>query len=324
MLIATLVPTQILSVIRNILTMFEAETRRGGIEISLVLEDSFEGVDWISTDPARFSQIIINLLANSIKFVSKMNTKRITITLGTSRFPMEALPEVKHRPGTIHRSSSEGLPGVRPIEDDSATVYLVCRITDTGPGMSETQVESLFQRKWICPTEIFTKIFQVTFKPRQRHTSSMVRYIVEDNKESLLISVLGGSGLGLFISKQLVDLLQGSIRVESVEHEGTTFTFSIKTSCCDPPRKESISDKNKVSKVAASSSSAHVADTILVAEDNLINQKILVKQLRNAGYATLVANNGREAVDILIKDRAGKPRIAMCLCKRPPQSQSLC
>lgn len=41
---------------------------------------------------------------------------------------------------------------------------------------------------------------------------------------------------------------------------------------------------------------------ILVVEDNLVNQKVLVKQLRMHRYSTTVANHGQEALDILLKD----------------------
>lgn len=59
---------------------------------------------------------------------------------------------------------------------------------------------------------------------------------------------------------------------------------------------------------AASPSSTPPADSqplrILVAEDNLINQKVLFRQLKNAGYEVTVASNGNEALEHLEADLA--------------------
>lgn len=125
---------------------------------------------------------------------------------------------------------------------------------------------------------------------------------------------IGGSGLGLFISKQLVDLLEGSISVESEQDRGTTFAFSIKTSECLPPKRLSSTRPDNLG-VRTSQPVANASlDTVLIAEDNLINQKLLMKQLNSAGFKTMVANNGREAIDAIISDRKGPHRIALCLC----------
>lgn len=76
-----------------------------------------------------------------------------------------------------------------------------------------------------------------------------------------------------------------------------------------------MSDTSKASDVDVVQVDDDKRDTILIAEDNLINQKILVKQLRSAGYKTVVANNGLEVIEALREDQVSAKCIAICLCK---------
>ncbi|CCG84217.1 protein of unknown function [Taphrina deformans PYCC 5710] len=281
MLIATHVPTQPMVVMKSILAMFDAEAQRNGTKLELDVDPSFRelDIDWIQTDPSRLSQIIINLLANSIKFVSRMKVRQVKITLAASITPMATRVTLDRRPSFPHHSSSDASYRLVSCTHEDRPVYIICRISDTGPGMSEEQVSSLFQR-----------YFQASPKTH-------VEY--------------GGSGLGLFISKQLVTLLNGTIDVESVRGRGTTFSFSIRSTRCDAPLQ--VAESTDFPEVINPDEKS-TKDIILIAEDNLINQKIMVKQLTNAGYTTLVANNGQEAIDILLEDQSGPERICMCLC----------
>lgn len=108
----------------------------------------------------------------------------------------------------------------------------------------------------------------------------------------------GGTGLGLAISKQLVELMQGNIWVESEEGKGSSFIFEIEL--IEKERKLSskkavqINDtnyKNSLQRLAGSS--------ILLAEDNRINQEIVQGILRNSGIKLEIANNGQEAIEKL-------------------------
>lgn len=99
----------------------------------------------------------------------------------------------------------------------------------------------------------------------------------------------GGSGLGLAICKKLLALMNSELYVTSKINEGSTFRFSITlplTSDAKKPSNKKIIaiDPGKIS--------------ILFAEDNVINQKIIMKLLQKSGYSNVtLVNNGQEALD---------------------------
>ena len=144
------------------------------------------------------------------------------------------------------------------------TVYLNFAVTDTGVGMSSVQLEGLFQP--------FT----------QADTSTTRKY--------------GGTGLGLVISKLLVEMMQGTIQVTSTPGRGSTFQFTIAV------------EKTDDQKVAIPSAKAEQTEAsleglrILLAEDNEINQEIAVALLENLGVSALVAGSGAEALELLEKE----------------------
>lgn len=107
----------------------------------------------------------------------------------------------------------------------------------------------------------------------------------------------GGSGLGLVITKQLVELMGGNITVQSKEGVGSTFIVEIPLKLIKPAEiveeEEVASDDPAVFSLAGRSRAR-----ILVAEDEPVNQQVIGKLLGMAGYSYDIAENGEKAVEL--------------------------
>ncbi|HYC30111.1 MAG TPA: response regulator, partial [Chitinophagaceae bacterium] len=105
----------------------------------------------------------------------------------------------------------------------------------------------------------------------------------------------GGTGLGLTITKQLIELQHGCIDITSQPGSGTTISFEIPYEKIkdlgdhEPTEEEEITDRN----------AALANKKILIVEDNEVNQKVISYNLEPVGVATTIAVNGREAVERL-------------------------
>ncbi|KAI0154551.1 hypothetical protein GGR57DRAFT_491970 [Xylariaceae sp. FL1272] len=156
--------------------------------------------------------------------------------------------------------------GKMQIEGES-DIFLAFSVTDTGSGISDDQKDLLFNRF------------------AQASPKTHIEY--------------GGSGLGLFISRQITELLGGEIGVGGTLGVGSTFAFyqPVYSAMMDrtPPTPESSSTP---------SSPRPPRRCILVVEDNLISQKVLCKQLKNRGFAVQAANHGKDALEAISVKRA--------------------
>ncbi|ESQ73495.1 PAS domain S-box protein [Asticcacaulis sp. AC402] len=131
----------------------------------------------------------------------------------------------------------------------------VC-VTDTGPGISPDGHKRLFQR--------FSQV---------DHT-------------------IGGTGLGLMISKQLVELMGGRIGVESSPGNGSMFWFDIPVQVCEADIDDGFGHV-----------AAEETGYILVAEDHTGNRDLIVTLMRSRGYSVDTALNGAEALQACLERR---------------------
>ncbi|KAM0221349.1 hypothetical protein ACHAQD_005252 [Fusarium lateritium] len=294
LLMITPVVCQPQTIVDRVVKMFESEMLAKDITLQIDIYPEFEEltVDWVAMDPSRVLQILINLITNAIKFTASCSTRRIKVAVGVSKDP----PEITNIPGFAFAPTRAEVGNVVSSDEwgTGEALFVRYRVQDTGCGLSDNERQLLFQR----------------FKQATPRTHAE----------------FGGSGLGLFISKRLAELHGGRIGVASVAGKGSDFGFYVQARrSASPNSRESHqpalvdtngSTKKKTQFPAQSSDALNStkrktepssqtfdprALTIHIVEDNLINQKVLVNQLRKAGCTVSATNDGLEALEFLKK-----------------------
>ncbi len=150
------------------------------------------------------------------------------------------------------------------VDHGSAVLRFV--VKDTGIGIANHKLEQIF--------EAFA----------QADTSTTRRH--------------GGTGLGLSICSRLVELMSGSIGVESQLGRGSTFHFTASFGL-PQAEPEAVQVQPFADQERADRSLPDRPLNILLAEDSKVNQILVQKMLRKYGHQVTVANDGREALDLL-------------------------
>jgi len=108
----------------------------------------------------------------------------------------------------------------------------------------------------------------------------------------------GGAGLGLAISRRLVQLMEGAMRVESTTGVGSNFIFYIQTEV-DLEAPKAPQPQKKDAHTFNTSLGERFPIRIMVAEDDLINQTVIDGTLKKMGFATTIVSNGQLVLDKL-------------------------
>ncbi|UMY18703.1 response regulator [Methylobacterium organophilum] len=190
------------------------------------------------TDQTKLRQCLVNLLGNAAKFTEG----------GKVRLEAE-----RRREG--------------------GTTWLVLRVADTGIGMSESQVERLFER--------FT----------QADASTTRRF--------------GGTGLGLSLTRAFAQMLGGEVGVASKEGEGTTFTLRVPARYAGPG---DIPAQAPAEPGSAPEYGEPSAPHVLVIDDDASTRDLLARFLARDGYAVSTAGDGRAGLE---RARALRPRVIL-------------
>lgn len=195
--------------------MFITEFRKHDIEFDFRVDEPYKEleVDWTMADLSRIGQVLINLISNAIKFTSRKEGKRkITCSISASLKRPDSYP-----PNMVFFNNDRNVPRLdatqRPEWGSGESLFVMVAVADSGIGIGEADQAKLFER----------------FKQATPKTNE----------------IYGGSGLGLNISRKLVQLHGGEIGVSAKEGEGATFGFFFRVKRANPPDEDDKDQDNK-------------------------------------------------------------------------------
>ena len=148
------------------------------------------------------------------------------------------------------------------MEKTENTVTIHFEVKDTGIGITKEQIEKIF--------EPFT----------QAESGTTRKY--------------GGTGLGLAITKNIIELMGGTLFVESVSGSGSKFSFDLTFDTI-----ETSGGMYEQKNVLSESKKPIFSAEVLLCEDNIMNQQVISGHLARVGIKTVVAENGQIGVDLL-------------------------
>lgn len=165
--------------------------------------------------------------------------------------------------------TSEGIINfdARLVEENEKEIVLKLSVIDTGIGIPKEKQELLFE-------------------PFNQADNSTTRKF-------------GGTGLGLAICKQLANLMGGEVGVQSKPGRGSKFWFIVKLT---KMKKSPQTGENKTPSANSNYEPFNQELKVLVAEDNLINQKVARKLLESEGFEVDLVDNGLDAVKAVEND----------------------
>ncbi|KAK6146661.1 hypothetical protein DH2020_020530 [Rehmannia glutinosa] len=235
------VPFDLRSILDDVLSLFSEKSRQKGVELAVFVSDKVPEI--VMGDPGRFRQVIINLVGNSVKFTEEGH---IFVQVHLAE-PAKSVMDVKTE--TFLNGESEGIPkscaarqfntlsGKQAADDRSSwetfkhlddeflydassntmndkNVTLMVCVEDTGIGIPEQ-----------AQKRVFTPFMQADSSTSRNY---------------------GGTGIGLSISKCLVELMGGHMNFTSRPQIGSTFSFTVEFQRCEKSAvisaKKSLSD----------------------------------------------------------------------------------
>lgn len=213
--------------VEDVADIMAMKAHQKGLAFACLIQDQVPSL--LCGDPGRLRQILINLAGNAVKFTKE----------------------------------GEVMIRVDLHEENNTHTTLRFEISDTGIGIPKNRTGRLFQS--------FSQV----------DTSTTRKY--------------GGTGLGLTISKQLVELMGGRIGVQSTQDQGSVFYFTV------------VFEKQKdVCRLQPVVSGDIRKKRILVVDDNTTNRLVLKEQLKSWGCRFDEASSGSHALDKLYEALADK------------------
>lgn len=234
----------IIEILADIRSLMTVRATEKSLTLSLEFESEIP-VE-IQTDKKLVRQVLVNLVGNAIKFTQKGSIKIVLRCLAKEQ-------------------------------------KLEIRVIDTGVGITDKDVETLFQ-------------------PFEQLDNSLTR-------------TAGGSGLGLAISQKLVEMLGGQLTVESKPGEGSCFCFQIDTGSLENAawRFPKPDDLRKFQNLETPERLPRLTAHVVAADDRRDIRFLVARFIETAGGTVESAENGQQCVDLVLSRSEDDPAVDLVL-----------
>lgn len=226
----------------------------------------------LNIDTHRVIQIIMNLTSNAVKF-----TNQGSVSIDIKYINSKCSSSTKILPSHLISPLKEER-GLDQYANTDTQDYLCISIKDSGEGMSKEAQDRLFK-----------KFSQVSAHSGHRQV---------------------GTGLGLWITKELIDSMKGNIKVDSKLGEGSTFELLLPTEVFQPLTEKNLDIQERVGfyplEDINSQNSQNKVLAALVVEDYEYNQQIIREYLVKCGFTDIfIAQDGQQAFDLYVEKGPG-------------------
>lgn len=218
------------TVVNNLVNSIAQRAKDKSLELSVNVDEGLPTV--LYGDDLRISQVVMNLLTNAVKYTDR---------------------------GSVSLNVSEN-------RRENNSVYITFKVSDTGIGIREEDMDKLFGS------------FERIEETRNRN--------------------IEGTGLGMSIVTRLLDMMDSSLNVESVYGEGSEFSFVIRQDIVDPHPVGDYRKRLGITEYTGSQTHPYVTGAkVLVVDDNEMNLKVAAGLLKLNGIKPNLAFSGAEAIE---------------------------
>ena len=301
-------PLHLPTLVQDVQDIIQSNVTAKGLSFAVDLAEVRD--EDVVADPLRLQRILLNILSNAVKFTPSGGSITLRVVEKSGAGETEpASPDGRTAGGVSEGdggSISVGPAGPGSSGAGESTSMEAAGVASSGAGESTSLVSagagSNGEPVRYGDYEFYVRDTGIGMSAEyQKHIFEQF-----SREETSTVSKTEGTGLGMPITKRLVEMMDGSIDLLSVQGQGTEFTVHLRLPLCGAPKKETpVADPE------------FAGMRLLVVEDNELNMEITTTVLEEAGFVVDQAVNGQAALEKIATAAPGQYALVLMDIQMP-------